>query len=84
MELRKSDLAVDSFVPREWTGIKGFPPLDLQAKSDFLSIHKVRSRPINPRLYDHAKVENERLTKYMYKPSVSPWASPLVIAPKAT
>ena len=47
-------------------------------------MHKVRSRPINPRLYDHAKVEYERLTKYMYKPSVSPWASPLVIAPKAT
>jgi len=84
MELLKSDLAVDRFVPKEWTGIKGFPPLDLQVKSDFPPMHKVRSRPINPRLYDHAKVEYERLTKYMYKPSVSPWASPLVIAPKAT
>jgi len=84
MELLKSDLAVDRFVPKEWTGIRGFPPLDLQVKNDFPPMHKVRSRPINPRLYDHAKVEYERLTKYMYKPSVSPWASPLVIAPKAT
>jgi len=25
----QSDLCVDRFVPREWTGIQGFPPLDL-------------------------------------------------------
>ena len=69
------------FVPKEWTGIKGFPPLDFQVKSDFLPIHKIKSRSINPRLYDRAKVEYERLTKYMYKPCVSPWASPLPLSP---
>jgi len=80
----ESDLCVDRFVPREWTGIQGFPPLDLQVKEDFPPFHKVRSRPINPRLYEHAKKEFDRLTAYMYRHSTSPWASPLVIAPKAT
>ena len=84
LQLLKSDIAVDRFVPREWTGIRGFPPLDLQVKDDFPQFHKVRSRPINPRLYEHAKTEYERLMKYMYRHSTSPWASPLVIAPKAT
>ena len=84
LQLLKSDIAVDRFVPREWTGIKGFPPLDLQVKDNFPQFHKVRSRPINPRLYEHAKTEYERLMKYMYRHSTSPWASPLVIAPKAT
>jgi len=40
MELLKSDLAVDRFVPKEWTGIKGFPPLDLQVKNNFPPMHK--------------------------------------------
>ena len=84
VNILKSDLCVDRFVPKEWTGIQGFPPLDLQVKEDFPPFHKVRSRPINPRLYEHAKKEFERLTGYMYRHSTSPWASPLVIAPKAT
>ena len=84
IEILQSDLCVDRFVPKEWTGIKGFPPLDLQVKEDFPPFHKVRSRPVNPRLYEHAKKEFERLTGYMYRHSTSPWASPLVIAPKAT
>jgi len=61
----ESDLCVDRFVPREWTGIQGFSPLDLQVKEDFPPFHKVRSRPINPRLYEHAKKEVDRLTAYM-------------------
>ena len=73
-----------SVCAKEWTGIQGFPPLDLQVKEDFPPFHKVRSRPINPRLYEHAKKEFDRLTRYMYRHSTSPWASPLVIAPKAT
>ena len=34
MEILQSDLCVDRFVPKEWTGIKGFPPLDLQVKDE--------------------------------------------------
>ena len=45
---------------------------------------KPRARPVNPKLYQHAKLEFERLCKYFYVPSSSPIASCLVIAPKAT
>jgi len=58
-------LCVDRFVPKEWTGIQSFPPLDLQVKENFPPFHKVRSRPINPGLYEHAKKEFERLTGYV-------------------
>ncbi|OXE36858.1 MAG: hypothetical protein CGW95_05120, partial [Phenylobacterium zucineum] len=80
----QSDVAKKVFVPKEWTGIQGFPDLDLKFKPNFPESHRIRSRPINPKLYEHAKKEFDRLVKYMYKESVSPWASPLVIAPKAT
>ena len=80
----ESDMAKAVFVPKEWTGIKGFPKLELKFKPNFPESHRIRSRPINPKLYEHAKKEFDRLMKYMYKESVSPWASPLVIAPKAT
>ena len=79
-----SEMAKQVFVPKEWTGIKGFPALELKFKPNFPESHRIRSRPINPKLYEHAKKEFDRLMKYMYSESVSPWASPLVIAPKAT
>eukprot|EP01042_Synura_sphagnicola_P036332 gene36332-biopygen2425 len=37
----ESDLFVNRFVPRIWTGIQGFPPLDLQIKEDFPPFHKI-------------------------------------------
>eukprot|EP01042_Synura_sphagnicola_P036417 gene36417-biopygen4789 len=40
LNLLRSDLAVDRFVPREWTGIEGFPPLDIQVKDNFPAFHK--------------------------------------------
>jgi len=79
-----SENAKKVFVPAEWTGIKGFPDLELRFKPNFPESHRVRSRPINPKLYENAKREFDRLKHYMYKDSTSPWASPLVIAPKAT
>ena len=83
-QILDSDMAKAVFVPKEWTGIKGFPKLELKFKPNFPDSHRIRARPINPKLYEHAKKEFDRLMKYMYKESVSPWASPLVIAPKAT
>ena len=62
---------------------KGFRTWILTLNQRSLS-HRIRSRPINPNLYENAKKEFEILTQYMYKDSTSPWASPLVIAPKAT
>ena len=72
------------FVPEYWRGIQGFPDLFLKFKSNFPDRHRIRSRLINPKLYDHAKKEFDRLKQYMYIDSDTPWASPLVIAPKAT
>jgi hypothetical protein len=83
-ELLESEVAVRCFVPKEWKGLKGFEPLELDFKDTLPAEHPVRSRPINPRLFEHSKKEFDRLTKYLYTPSKSPWASPLVIAPKAT
>ena len=79
-----SQLALDVFVPETWTGIKGVEPINLTFAPDFPSSHKTKARPINPRLYENVKQELTRMQGYMYVPSTSPWASPLVVAPKAT
>jgi hypothetical protein len=72
------------FVPNNWDGINGIPPIELPWKPDLPTRMKPPARPINPKLFANAKIEFERLTKYMYTPSNSPIASPLVIAPKST
>ena len=72
------------FVPQNWDGIKGFEPLQLKWREGMPSLMKPRARPINPKLYQHAHKEFQRLLKYFYIPSDSPIASCLVIAPKAT
>ena len=46
--------------------------------------HRPHARPINPKLYEHAKKEFDRMLTYMHVESHSPIAAPLVIAPKET
>ena len=53
-ELLLSDLAIDRFVPKEWTGLQGFETLELDFKDTLPAEHPVRSRPINPRLFEHS------------------------------
>lgn len=72
------------FVPKEWTGIKGIPPLKLKWKKDLPERVKPKARAINPKIWEVAKQEMERLQGYFYRKSRSPVASPLVFAPKAT
>ena len=72
------------FVPGYWREILVFPDLDLKFKPNFPDSYRNRSRSINPKLCDHAKKEFDRLKQYIYVDSDSLWASPLVIAPKAT
>ena len=72
------------FVPSNWNGINGFEPIDLPTVDDLPKVHKPKARPINPRLYENAAKEFERLQGYFYIESTSPIASPLVIAAKAT
>lgn len=72
------------FVPQNWNGINRLEPLELKWRDGMPLSLKPRARPVNPKLYQHAKKEFERLSKYFYVPSDSPIASCLVIAPKAT
>lgn len=72
------------FIPSNWDGINGLPPLELNWCDNLPTTLKPKARPINPRLYEHAKLEFDRLLSYFYTPSTSPIASCLVIAPKAT
>ena len=77
-------VAVDAFVPSNWTGVKGIPPLRLVWKDTLPAKMKPRARPINPRLWECSEKEFRRLCGYFYEASRSPWASCLVVAPKAT
>jgi hypothetical protein len=72
------------FVPHNWEGIKGVKPLELNWKPNLPPSIKPKARPVNPRLYENAKKEFDRLLKYFYAPSRSDIASCLVIAPKST
>ena len=74
------------WIPDNWEGIKGIPPLELRwIESALVGVRNVpKPRPINPRLFENASKEFERLRRYHYVPSTSPIASPLVIASKAT
>jgi hypothetical protein len=79
-----SEKALAVFVPEKWEGINGVAELELDFKPTLPENLRPRARPVNPRLYEHAKKEFDRLKGYFYTESNSPIASPLVIAPKAT
>ncbi len=83
LDLMKSQLALDVFVPPTWTGIKA-PPLEFQVRDDIPKFMKPAARPINPKIYEPAKKEFDRMLTYFYVKSESNIASPLVVAPKAT
>ena len=82
-KLLGSQLGVSVFVPTDWTGVK-IEPLHIKFREGLPARYKPPARPINPRLYENAKKEFERLQTYFYEPSDSPIASPLVVAFKAT
>ena len=54
-ELLCPNLALGRFVPKDWVGIKGFPPLDLVVREDFSASHKMRARPINPSFFGYTE-----------------------------
>ena len=76
--------ALEVFVPDNWEGIKGIKPLKINFRPDLPDRMKPKTRFINPRLYEAAEKEFKRLRGYFYEESRSPWASCLVMAPKAT
>jgi hypothetical protein len=79
-----SEKALQCFVPEKWEGLKGFEPLELTFLPTLPASKKPKARPVNPKLMEAAKKEFNRLLTYFYRPSTSPIASCLVIAPKAT
>ena len=88
VELLRSHKGINTFVPDNWEGVLGedLKPVEIEfnwAKGLPPSM-KPLPRPINPRLFEAAHAELKRLTTYMYRPSDSPIASCLVVAPKAT
>jgi len=83
VQLLKSQLGEEVFVPTNWDGAK-YADLDLTFLPGMPTRLKPPPRFINKRLYECAQVETERLLEYMYVRSKSPVASPLVVAPKAT
>ena len=83
MELLRTK-GVKVFIPHNWDGINGFEPIELTLKDGAPTELRPRVRPINPKLYENALNEFKRLRSYFYEESLSPIASPLVIAPKNT
>ena len=77
-------IGIDVFIPTKWEGVKGVAPIEFNWKPGMPERMKPNPRPLNPKLYENAKKEFDRLRGYFYIPSDSPIASCLVIAPKAT
>ena len=84
MTFMRSDIALSVFCPEGWRGILGIDPLKLEVSPLCPTRSFTRPRPVRPIILDNAKKEFDRLCKYMYVPSTSSFASPLVIAPKPT
>lgn len=76
-------LNMDVFVPKEWEGISGIPPLELEFENMPDSM-KPPARPVSERLFENVKKEVQRLSTYHLIPSNSPIASPLTVADKPT
>jgi hypothetical protein len=83
-KLLATDMSEKVFVADEWSGIKGIPDLELVWLDSLPARMKPRARPINPKLWEATEKEFTRLCGYLYRKSRSPWASCLVVAPKAT
>jgi hypothetical protein len=70
------------FVPHNWLGFEGVPPVVIEVSAEISPMKKPRARPINAKLMANVKGEFERLSGYFYGPSTSPFASCLVVVPR--
>ena len=71
------------FVPQNWDCIK-VDPIHLEVDDELPKHHYARGRPPPKKLEAAARSELQRLLKYMYVKSKSPWVSDNVWAAKAT
>jgi hypothetical protein len=72
------------FVPTEWKGITGIAPLKFQLKPGMPDRIKPKRVYVQRKYQQAMEAELMRLKKYHLRPSTSPYASSLVVAPKAT
>lgn len=85
IEFLRSPQAVRAFIPTNWEGIKKIPPLEFKFKPTLPERLKFKARPVNPKLFPQVEAEVTRLVATGYfKPSRSPIACCMVVAPKAT
>ena len=76
---------VHVFVARNWTGLKGFEPYDLEVRPDLPDQHQARCRPVAKNLWEPCRAELLRLVNLgFYRESQSPISSPIVVAAKKT
>jgi len=76
-----SEEVLKVMLPREWLGLD-FPPYSLETLPTLPVKLRAFPRNVNALKRDLARKELKRMTKYFYRPSTSPWASPCVIADK--
>ncbi len=84
LELLARQSSIECFAPSSWNGLKKVEPVKLETIGSLPTRLSPKARPVRESLFAHAKKEFMRLSTYFYENSVSPIASPLVIAPKAT
>lgn len=84
LQFLHSETALRVFVPDNWNGINGIPPLKLEFSSDMPRRIKPQNRRVPPALLEATKLEFDRMCGYFYTESTSPVASPLVVAKKNT
>ena len=84
LELLKSPLCLDVFLPKSWEGLSQFEPYEIDFDASFPEVLRAPPRHFNPKLADSAYKEFQRLRGYFFSPSTSTVVSPMVLAPKAT
>ena len=77
------EVAIDIFVPTNWTGIK-VDPIEFKFKPDMEQSFRAKARPISPLRLKLVHDELMRLCKYHLVPSTSSWVSAMSDADKAT
>jgi len=85
LQLLRSEKGIRTFNPSNWDGIRGIPLLEFDFKDTLPERLRFKTRPVNPKLYGAVEKEVQRLIAIGYfKPSRSPIACCMVVAPKAT
>ena len=84
-----SELAINRFCPREWTGMIGVDPIQLRFSPEWEAIKTAGLGPkgkafVNEKMRHAYETEFERMLGYMYIKSSSSTASRIIVADKAT